>query len=93
MQTSEEFELLWTLKIAPSALICAWRVSVDRLPTSSNLALRGMQLSNLSCPLCQQYAETGHHLFVMCKVAQCIWDQCERWIRSVIFVILKFCYF
>jgi len=72
MQTSEEFELLWTLKIAPSTLICAWRVSVDRLPTSSNLVLRGMQLSNLSCPLCQQYTETDHHLFVMCKVAQCI---------------------
>ena len=42
---------------------------VERLPTRSNLAKRGMQLTNLSCPLCLECVETGQHLFVMCKVA------------------------
>jgi len=36
MQTSKEFELLWILKIALSALVCAWRVLVDILLTRYN---------------------------------------------------------
>jgi len=70
MQTSEVFKLLWTLKIAPSVMVCAWRLLVYRLPTKFNLAKRGMHLMNLSCPLCQECIESGQHLFAMCKVAQ-----------------------
>jgi len=61
------------------AAICAWRLLLDRLPTRLNLAKRGMQLTDLSCPLCQEYEESGQHLFTTCKMAQNVWDQCEVW--------------
>jgi len=80
LQCSEVYKVLWSLKIVPSTMICAWRLLLDRLPTRHNLANRGLQLLDLSCPLCQECDETGQHLFVMCKVAQNVLDQCERWV-------------
>jgi len=44
MQISEVFQSLWSLKIVPSTIVCAWRLLMDRLPTISNLVKRGMQL-------------------------------------------------
>ena len=46
MRISETFHVLWSLKVAPSALVCAWRLLLDRLPTRSNLARRGVQLGS-----------------------------------------------
>ena len=56
---------------------------MDRLPTRSNLAIRDVQLTNLSCPLCLECVETGQHFFITCKVAQNVWDQCERCVGNV----------
>jgi len=83
MQTFEEFQVLWNLKIAPSAAVCAWRLLLDRLPTRDNLAKRGMQLMSVRCPMCQEGVETAQHLFTTCKVAQKVWDLCERWVGNV----------
>jgi len=30
MQISETFQVLWSLKVAPSALVCTWRLLLDR---------------------------------------------------------------
>jgi len=80
MQASKALKILWGLKITPSVAVCSWRLMVDRLPTRSNLSLRGLQLTSLFCPLCLESVESDQHLFVMCKVAQNVWDQCERWV-------------
>jgi len=84
MQTSKVFKLLWNLKIAPSALVHAWRLLLDKLPTRINLVKRGMQLMNMLCPLCQEGVKTSQHLFGTCKVAQKVWDQCDRWVGNAI---------
>jgi len=51
-QDSGIFQLLWSLKVAPSATVCAWRILLDRLPTRANLAKRGIQIGNEWCPMC-----------------------------------------
>ena len=33
MQTSETFQTLWSLKVAPSLIVFAWRLLLDRLAT------------------------------------------------------------
>ena len=43
-----------------------------------------MQLGNAQCPLYQQGIETTQHLFITCKVAQKVLDQCERWVGNVV---------
>ena len=70
MQSSESFKLLWSLSAAPSAIVGAWRILLDRLPTRLNLARRGVQLANPLCPLCQDDVEANDHLFNTCFVVQ-----------------------
>jgi len=84
MHTPEVFRLLWSLKIVPLAIICAWTLLLDRLPTRVNLARRGIQVGNVCCPLCNDGVESTQHLFSTCRVAQSVWDQCERWIGNVL---------
>jgi len=83
MQMSEEFQVLWSLIITPSVAVCAWRLLLDRLPTRDNLARRGMQLTSVRCPMCQEGEETAQHLFTTCKVAQKVCDLYERWVGNV----------
>jgi len=47
LQTSKILKLVWSLNVAPSALVGAWRLLLDRMPTRFNLARRGVQLGNL----------------------------------------------
>jgi len=72
MHTPEVFRLLSRLKIAPSVIICAWRLLLDRLPTTVNLARRGLQVGNVCCPLCSDGVETAQHLYSTCRVAQSV---------------------
>jgi len=58
---------------------------LDRLPIGYNLAKRGSQLADTSCPLCHESGESGQHLFAKCKVAQSVWDQYEKWVSNVTF--------
>jgi len=83
MQSSESFKLLWSLSAAPSAIVSAWRILLDRLPTRLNLGRRGVQLANPLCPLCQDDVESNNHLFNTCFVVQQVWDLCDRWIGKV----------
>lgn len=52
MQSIKDFKLLWSLKTTPLALVCVWRVLLDRLLTRANLVKRGMQMGNDCCSLC-----------------------------------------
>jgi len=83
MQSSKSFKLLWSLSAAPSAIVGAWRILLDRLSTRLNLARRGVPLANPLCPLCQDDVESNDHLFNTCIVVQQVWDLCDRWIGKV----------
>jgi len=83
MQTFEVFRLVWSIKIAPSAAVCAWRLLLDRVPTRSNLVRRGIQIGNMQCPMCQEDVETTQHLLITCRVTQKVWDLCDKWSGNV----------
>ena len=38
MQSLVSFKMLWSSSVAPSAIVSAWRILLDRLPTRLNLA-------------------------------------------------------
>lgn len=44
---------------------------------------RGLQIGSVWCRLCQESVENTQHPFSSCKVAQIVWDQCERWVGNV----------
>jgi len=67
-------ESLWDIKVLPNALFLVWRILRGKLPTSMNLSRRGVILSSLLCPLCNQAEETIQHLFVECEIAFQVWS-------------------
>ena len=67
---SDVFKHIWSLKIAPQALICASRAMSNRLPTKMNLAKRGVVLSNIFCPMYNKVEETTQHVLINYELAQ-----------------------
>ena len=60
-KTKEVFRILRSLKVAPTTEILVWRVLWNKLPTRGNLVVRGVQLANTLCPLCNMSEETADH--------------------------------
>jgi len=74
------FTQLWQTKAFPNVLVTAWRVLLDRLPTRACLVRRGVTVPSLLCVMCGSEIESTQRLFVICKVAQRVWDRCLRWV-------------
>jgi len=77
---SDIFKLLWQAKAFPNAMMTAWRVLLDRLPTRSSLIRREVRVSSPLCLLCEEMEKNAQHLFLECVVAQRVWSLCFRWI-------------
>ncbi len=74
------FSLLWRAVATPKALMTAWRILLDRLPTLDNLIGRGVSVNSPLCVMCNELEETTQHLFLECACAQRVWYLCLRWI-------------
>nr|GEV49138.1 putative RNA-directed DNA polymerase, eukaryota, reverse transcriptase zinc-binding domain protein [Tanacetum cinerariifolium] len=48
-----------------------WWVALDRIPTRSNLLMRGINLSDIMCAICGNGIEERDHVFSSCDVAVC----------------------
>ncbi|XP_068487113.1 uncharacterized protein [Phaseolus vulgaris] len=77
------YSVLWQAKAMPKALITAWRVLLDRIPTNANLIRRGVPVDSPVCVMCNLSQETSQHLFIDCAVAQRVWFGCYRWVGMV----------
>ncbi|GKF14184.1 RNA-directed DNA polymerase, eukaryota, reverse transcriptase zinc-binding domain protein [Tanacetum coccineum] len=53
---------VWNSWIPKKVNICTWRASLNRLPTRSNLAIRGVAIPSSNCPLCNEEVESLEHL-------------------------------
>ncbi|GJU46307.1 RNA-directed DNA polymerase, eukaryota [Tanacetum coccineum] len=59
----------WIKTIPIKVNIFAWKVSLDRLPTRSNLARRGVLVPSSSCLICNVSNEDLAHLLFRCDLA------------------------
>nr|GEX96168.1 RNA-directed DNA polymerase, eukaryota [Tanacetum cinerariifolium] len=55
------------------------RLSLDRLPHRLNLALRGMDISAISCSSCNTNVESSNHIFFECIIATEMWKLVYIW--------------
>ena len=78
--SNDVFRTLWKTKAFPKALVTAWRILLDRIPTCQNLMVRGITVNSPLCVLCNQSVETVQHLFLDCTFAYCVWTSCSIWI-------------
>nr|GEX61744.1 RNA-directed DNA polymerase, eukaryota, reverse transcriptase zinc-binding domain protein [Tanacetum cinerariifolium] len=60
-------------------LIDVTRSSTVSSRTRFNISRRGMDISSLSCPLCQQGVESSSHLFFSCILIRQLYSKIARW--------------
>ncbi|KAL4573225.1 hypothetical protein LXL04_020024 [Taraxacum kok-saghyz] len=74
----------WNLhRLVPRKVnILAWRTSLGRLPTKTNLTKRGIA-TDLSCSLCNSEDETENHLFLQFPIVKEVWNQLQLWWKSL----------
>lgn len=69
----EDFwQLLWKLKFPKRIQVFLWKLFHDALPTSANLHLHHLNVTQ-DCLFCHASAETTFHLFFDCPFARSIW--------------------
>ncbi|GJW28177.1 RNA-directed DNA polymerase, eukaryota, reverse transcriptase zinc-binding domain protein [Tanacetum coccineum] len=59
--------------------VFAWKVFLDKLPTRSNLSLRGVDIPSINCPICNLAVEPSSHIFFSCPVARKVWKFVLLW--------------
>jgi hypothetical protein len=68
---------LWKANIEPKVKVLGWTVMQQKIPTTENLAMRGMQ-HNQTCPLRHACPEDMQHLLTNCsfikEVLHLIWS-------------------
>nr|GEZ53826.1 RNA-directed DNA polymerase, eukaryota [Tanacetum cinerariifolium] len=69
----------WIKSIAIKVNVFAWKVSLDRLPTRSNMSKRGVVVPSLSCPICNLIHEDTSHLLFSCGLASEVMRLVCRW--------------
>jgi len=53
---------------------------LNKIATKENLSRRGLQLAETSCVLCRFEEENTTHLFLKCKIANMVWNFCNKWV-------------
>ncbi|PWA80185.1 RNA-directed DNA polymerase, eukaryota, Reverse transcriptase zinc-binding domain protein [Artemisia annua] len=72
----------WNSWVPRKINVCAWRVSLNRLPTKDNLMRRGIALSSSVCLFCGKDEESRDHCFLLCPIIKIIWKKVWSWWRS-----------
>ncbi|XP_024640559.1 uncharacterized protein [Medicago truncatula] len=77
----EASNLVWHKHVPLKVSILAWRLLRNRLPTKTNLAVRGIlvQDAHLCVSGCGE-VETVQHSFVSCHIFRDLWQYVRAWI-------------
>nr|GEZ47043.1 RNA-directed DNA polymerase, eukaryota, reverse transcriptase zinc-binding domain protein [Tanacetum cinerariifolium] len=70
---------LWNSWIPRKINLCVWRASINRLPTWSNLAFRGLALRSVKRPFCDIDEEVLDHCILKCPHVISIWRKMWSW--------------
>ncbi|XP_071741103.1 uncharacterized protein [Rutidosis leptorrhynchoides] len=71
----------WCRYVPIKINVFIWRLNLLCLPTKINLMLRGVEMENTTCCLCNLSDEDEVHLFMSCETSLQIWHRIGRWIN------------
>jgi len=77
----ETFKALWKIKVPSKALVFAWRLTRERLPTKNNLRRRNVETNDVSCPFFRSHDEDEAHLFFTCAKILPLWWESLSWVN------------
>ncbi|GKF25264.1 RNA-directed DNA polymerase, eukaryota, partial [Tanacetum coccineum] len=52
------------------AMVEAWKIKLDNLPTRLNISHRGMNIDSILCPTCDKAVESTRHIFFTSQIAR-----------------------
>ncbi|XP_071739127.1 uncharacterized protein [Rutidosis leptorrhynchoides] len=81
MLPSSSVATIWFKFIPRKVNIFLWRLSRDALPLHWNLSAKGIDISSIVCPVCNNGIENVDHLFFSCSVAKEIWIKIRVWLN------------
>ncbi|XP_021985842.1 uncharacterized protein LOC110882050 [Helianthus annuus] len=61
--------------------IHAWRLEMDRVPTTDALKRRNVIVGDSRCILCNFEEETAEHMFTACYIASNVWQGISSWCK------------
>ncbi|GKF17682.1 RNA-directed DNA polymerase, eukaryota, partial [Tanacetum coccineum] len=76
---SSPVQTRWVKVVPIKVNIFSWRACRDYLPTRSNLSRRGINVVDISCPLCNEGVEEAAHIFLRCPLARGVLLRICRW--------------
>ncbi|GKU90798.1 hypothetical protein SLEP1_g4749 [Rubroshorea leprosula] len=81
VQRGPALSKVWQEYIPSKISVFAWQVLQDKIPTKLNLLKRGIiqDIADYKCILCGLASEDPNHLFIHCKIAWGLWNNCYRW--------------
>ncbi|GKC84067.1 leucine-rich repeat-containing protein, partial [Tanacetum coccineum] len=59
--------------------VLAWKIKTDALPTRFNISRRGIDIQDMSCPICDNAIESTDHLFFRCGLVRDIANKVLSW--------------
>nr|XP_043618724.1 uncharacterized protein LOC122590597 [Erigeron canadensis] len=77
----EPLKTSWNSLVPKKVNIFVWRLLRDRLPSRLNLNLKGLDIDDISCPLCPYQVESIQHLFSSCMLFNELAQIISNWTR------------
>ncbi|XP_022040802.1 uncharacterized protein LOC110943358 [Helianthus annuus] len=81
MFTNNGMRFVWNNWVPLKVNFLAWRVTLDRLPTTMDLRRRIVPVQSVECKFCHAENETATHLFISCSFAQQVWEFIASWCK------------
>ncbi|XP_057779412.1 uncharacterized protein LOC130997990 [Salvia miltiorrhiza] len=73
---------IWKSPAPQKAIVTAWRLMRNRLPTCDNLRKRSIDLGEeeSKCSECKLLPESTNHLFLRCPKIEEVWNELQKWL-------------
>ncbi|GJR00701.1 RNA-directed DNA polymerase, eukaryota [Tanacetum coccineum] len=72
-------ETRWVKCVPIKINVLAWKIKTDVLPTRFNISCRGIDIQDMSCPICDNVIESTDHLFFRCGLVRDIANKVLSW--------------
>ncbi|XP_057809008.1 uncharacterized protein LOC131023481 [Salvia miltiorrhiza] len=75
---------VWKAKAPQKAIMTAWRVLKNRIPTCDNLRKRQVPLceEDTKCKECGMQEESAYHVFLACPKMEEAWNDLQKWLGT-----------
>ncbi|GJW25954.1 RNA-directed DNA polymerase, eukaryota [Tanacetum coccineum] len=74
-------ETRWVKCVPIKINVLAWKIKTDALPTRFNISRRGIDIQDMSCPICDNAIESTDHLLI--RFVELLWQLSLHVLREV----------